>query len=104
MKIEIDKKDFVRLAVYASCADLPKEEDKCGMTLRRVMDSLDEEDANAIAGDMLALIVRIEVLNGASAEDVLKTIVETIMEDDEELDLDENDGDVLRRIMKEDDE
>jgi hypothetical protein len=37
---------------------------------------------------------------------VLKTIVETIMEeeDDEELDLDENDGDVLRRIMKEDNE
>ena len=30
--------------------------------------------------------------------------METIMEDDEELDLDENDGDVLRRIMKEDDE
>ena len=104
MKIEIEKEDFVRLAVYASCAALPKEENKCGMTLRKVMDSLDEEDANAIAGDMLALIVRIEVLNGASAEDVLKTIVETIMEDDEELDLDENDGDVLRRIMKEDDE
>lgn len=104
MKIEIDKEDFVKLAVYASCADLPEEENKCGMTLRKVMDSLDEEDANAIAGDMLALIVRIEVLNGASAEDVLKTIVETIMEDDEELDLDENDGDVLRRIMKEDDE
>lgn len=37
---------------------------------------------------------------------MLKTIVETIMEeeDDEELDLDENDGDVLRRIMKEDNE
>lgn len=30
MKIEIEKEDFVRLAVYASCADLPKEENKCG--------------------------------------------------------------------------
>jgi hypothetical protein len=100
MKIELDKEDFVRLAVYASCADLPEEENKCGMTLRKVMDSLDEEDANAIAGDMLALIARIEVLNGASAEDVLKTIVETIMEDDEELDLDENDGDALKHLKR----
>lgn len=50
MKIEIEKEDFVRLATYASCADLPKEENKCGMTLRKVMDSLDKEDANAIAG------------------------------------------------------
>ena len=47
MKIEIDKNDFVKLAVYASCAYLPAEE---------------------------------------------------------ELDLDENDGDVLRRIMKENNE
>ena len=44
-----------------------------------------------------------------SAEDVLKTIVETIMEeeDDEELDLDENDGDALKRLkrmMEEEDE
>lgn len=83
MKIEIDKKDFVRLAVYASCADLPKEEDKCGMTLRRVMDSLDKEDANAIAGDMLALRARIEVLNGASVEELVKTILETMTGDDE---------------------
>ena len=105
MKIELDKEDFVTLAVYASCADLPEEENKCGMTLRKVMDSLDEEDANAIAGDMLALIARIEVLNGASAEDVLKTIVETITEEDDE-ELDENDGDALKHMkcMMEDDE
>ena len=72
MKIEIEKEDFVRLAVYASCADLPKEENKCGMTLRKVMDSLDKDVANDVAGDMLALRARIEVLNGASAEEVLK--------------------------------
>ena len=83
MKIEIDKKDFVRLAVYASCADLPKEEDKCGMTLRRVMDSLDKDVANDVAGDMLALRARIEVLNGINVEDLVKTILETMTGDDE---------------------
>ena len=82
MKIEIDKKDFVRLAVYASCADLPKEEDKCGMTLRRVMDSLDKDVANDVAGDMLALRARIEVLNGINVEDLVKTILETMTGDD----------------------
>lgn len=47
MKIEIDKNDFVKLAVYASCAYLPaEEENKCEMTLRKVMDSFDKEDAN----------------------------------------------------------
>ena len=65
MKIEIDKEDFVKLAVYASCADLPEEENKLGMTLTKVMDSLDEDVANDVAGDMLALRTRIELLNGA---------------------------------------
>lgn len=83
MKIEIEKEDFVRLAVYASCAALPKEENKCGMTLRKVMDSLDKEDANAIAGDMLALRARIEMLNGINVEDLVKTILETMTGDDE---------------------
>ena len=71
MKIEIEKEDFVRLATYASCADLPEEENKCGMTIRKVMDSLDKDVANDVAGDMLALRARIEVLNGASVEEVV---------------------------------
>ena len=81
MKIEIEKEDFVRLAVYASCADLPEEENKCGMTLRKVMASLDKEDANAIAGDMLALRTRIEVLNlnGASVEELVKAALAAMM-------------------------
>lgn len=82
MKIEIDKKDFVRLAVYASCADLPKEEDKCGATLSKIMDSLDKDVANDVAGDMLALRARIEVLNGVNVEDLVKTILETMTGDD----------------------
>ncbi|MGO5155620.1 hypothetical protein ACTQ2W_04430 [Ligilactobacillus ruminis] len=104
MKIEIDKEDFVKLAVYASCADLPEEENKCGVTLRKVMDSLDKDVANDVAGDMVALRARIEMLNGANVEDLVKTILEAMTGDEEELDLDENDGDVLKRIMKEDDE
>lgn len=83
MKIEIEKEDFVRLAVYASCADLPKEENKCGVTLRKVMDSLDKEDANAIAGDMLALRARIELLNGTSVEELVKTMLTAMRGDDE---------------------
>lgn len=83
MKIEIEKEDFVRLAVYASCAALPKEEDKCGMTLRRVMDSLDKDVANDVAGDMLALRARIEMLNGANVEDLVKAILEAMTGDDE---------------------
>ena len=84
MKIEIEKEDFVRLAVYASCADLPKkEENKCGMTLRKVMDSLDKDVANDVAGDMLALRARIEMLNGANVEDLVKTILEAMTGDDE---------------------
>lgn len=42
-----------------------------------------------------------------SAEDVLKTIVETIMEEEDDEELDENDGDALKRLkrmMEEDDE
>lgn len=69
MKIEIDKEDFVRLATYASCADLPEEEKKCGVTLGKVMDSLDKDIANDIASNMLALRARIEILNGANVED-----------------------------------
>lgn len=83
MKIEIDKEDFVRLAVYASCADLPEEENKYEMTLRKVMDSLDEDVASEVSGDMLALRTRIEMLNGANVEDLVKTILETMTGDDE---------------------
>ena len=83
MKIEIEKEDFVRLAVYASCADLPKEENKYGMTLTKVMDSLDEDVAGEIASDVLALRARIEMLNGANVEDLVKTILETMTGDDE---------------------
>jgi hypothetical protein len=83
MKIEIDKEDFVKLAVYASWADLPKEENKCGMTLRKVMDSLDKDVADDVAGDMLALRARIEMLNGANVEDLVKAILEAMTGDDE---------------------
>lgn len=82
MKIEIEKEDFVRLAVYALCADLPKEEDKCGMTLRKVMDSLDKDVANDVAGDMFALRTRIEMLNGANVEDLVKALLEAMTGDD----------------------
>lgn len=104
MKIEIEKEDFVRLAVCALYADLPEEESKCEMTLGKVMDSLDEEDAAEIVRDMLALRARIKMINGTNVEEMVKTMVEKMAGDDEELDLDENDGDVLKRIMKEDDE
>lgn len=84
MKIEIDKNDFVKLAVYASCAYLPaEEENKCEMTLRKVMDSFDKEDANAITVDILALRTKIALLNGANAEEVVKTLMETMKEIDE---------------------
>lgn len=81
MKIEIEKEDFARLAVYASCADLPEEENKCGMTLRKVMDSLDKDVANDVASDMLALRARIEVLNlnGASVEELVKAALAAMM-------------------------
>lgn len=42
-----------------------------------------------------------------SAEDVLKTIVEMIMEEEDDEELDENDGDALKRLkrmMEEEDE
>lgn len=83
MKIEIEKEDFVRLATYASCADLPEEENKCGMTITRIMDSLDKDVADDVASDMLALRARIEVLNGANVEDLVKMILETMTGDDE---------------------
>lgn len=83
MKIEIDKKDFVRLAVYASCADLPEKENKYKTTFTRIMDSLDKDVANDVAGDMLALRARIEVLNGASVEELVKATLTAMMGDDE---------------------
>ena len=83
MKIEIEKEDFVRLAVYASCADLPEEENKCGMTITRIMDSLDKDVADDVASDMLALRARIEMLNGANVEDLVKAILEAMTGDDE---------------------
>lgn len=83
MKIEIEKEDFVRLAVYASCADLPEKENKYKTTFTRIMDSLDKEDANAIAVDMIALRARIEVLNGASVEELVKAALAAMMGDDE---------------------
>lgn len=83
MKIEIEKEDFVRLATYASCAVLPEEENKCGMTITRIMDSLDKDVANDVAGDMLALRARIEVLNGASVEELVKATLTAMMGDDE---------------------
>lgn len=83
MKIEIEKEDFVRLATYASCAVLPEEENKCGMTITRIMDSLDKNVANDVASDMLALRARIEVLNGASVEELVKAALAAMMGDDE---------------------
>lgn len=83
MKIEIDKKDFVRLAVYASCADLPEKENKYKTTFTRIMDSLDKDVANDVASDMLALRARIEVFNGASVEELVKAALAAMMGDDE---------------------
>ena len=83
MKLEIEKEAFVRLPVSASCADLPKEENTGGMTLRKVMDRLDKDVANDVAGDMLALRARIEMLNGANVEDLVKAILEAMTGDDE---------------------
>lgn len=83
MKIEIDEKDFVKLAVYASWAYLPDEEDKCEMILRKIMDSLDKEDAAKITIDILALRTKIALLSGVNVEEVVKTLMETMKEIDE---------------------
>lgn len=83
MKIEIDKEDFVKLAVYASWAYLPDEENKCEMILRKIMDSLDKEDAAKITIDILALRTKIALLSGANVEEVVKTLMETMKEIDE---------------------
>nr|DAF29328.1 MAG TPA: hypothetical protein [Caudoviricetes sp.] len=83
MKIEIDKEDFVKLAVYASWAYLPDEEDKCEMTLEKIMDSLDKEDAAKITIDILALRTKIALLSGVNVEEVVKTLMETMKEIDE---------------------
>ena len=82
-RIEIAKEDFVALAVYASCAELPEKENRYEMILRRIMDSLDKAVANDVAGDMLALRARIEMLNGANVEDLVKAILEAMTGDDE---------------------
>lgn len=82
-RIEIAKEDFVALAVYASCAELPEKENRYEMILRRIMDSLDKDVANDVAGDMLALRARIEMLNGANVEDLVKAILEAMTGDDE---------------------
>lgn len=71
------------MATYASCAVLPEEENKCGMTITRIMDSLDKNVANDVASDMLALRARIEVLNGASVEELVKAALAAMMGDDE---------------------
>ncbi len=52
-------------------------------TLRKVMDSFDKEDANAITVDILALRTKITLLNGANVEEVVKTLMETMKEIDE---------------------
>ena len=65
MIIEIEKEDFVRLATYASCADLPEEENKCGMTITRIMDSLDKDVADDVAG-----IVVVSELVGVASDEV----------------------------------
>lgn len=83
MKIEIDKEDFVALAVYASCAELPEKENRYEMILRRIMDSLDKDVANDVAGDMLALRAKIEMLNGASVEELVKAAMAAMMGEDE---------------------
>lgn len=79
MKIEIEKEDFVRLAAYALYADLSEKESKYEMTLKKIMDSLDEEDTTEIVKD----IVRIKMLNGTNVEEMVKTIVEKMAGDDE---------------------
>lgn len=82
-RIEIAKEDFVALAVYASCAELPEKENRYEMILRRIMDSLDKEDAVVITKDMLALKAKIEMLNGKSIEDIVNALLDGMMEDDE---------------------
>lgn len=62
--------------------DVVKVEDKYGMTLRRVMDSLDKDVANDVAGDMLALRTRIELLNGTSVEELVKVMLTAMTGDD----------------------
>lgn len=82
-RIEMAKEDFVALAVYASCAELPEKENKYEMILRRIMDSLDKAVANDVAGNMLALRARIEMLNGASVEELVKAALTAMRGDDE---------------------
>lgn len=82
-RIEIAKEDFVALAVYASCAELPEKENRYEMILRRIMDNLDKDVANDVAGDMLALRVKIEMLNGASVEELVKATLAAMTGDDE---------------------
>ena len=69
--------------MYASCADLPEKENKYKTTFTRIMDSLDKDVANDVASDMLALRARIEVLNGASVEELVKAALAAMVGDDE---------------------
>lgn len=71
------------MAVCALYADLPEKESKYEMTLKKIMDSLDEEDATEIVRDMFALRVRIKMLNGTNVEEMVKTMVEKMAGDDE---------------------
>lgn len=76
-RIEMDKEDFVALAVYASCAELPEKENKYEMILRRIMDSLDKDAAVEIAGDILVKTAELELRHGTSREDLIKETAES---------------------------
>lgn len=69
--------------VVAESAELPEKENRYEMILRRIMDSLDKEDAVVITKDMLALKAKIEMLNGKSIEDIVNALLDGMMEDDE---------------------
>lgn len=109
MKIQIDKEDFVTLAVLASCADLPDEEEEYEKVVGGIVRGLDKDVAAEVAGDILVKAAKLELRHGASREDLIKETAELVAEsgfevkkEDEELDLDENDGDVLKRMLGDD--
>lgn len=108
MKIELSKEDFVTLAVLASCADLPDEEEEYKKTVGGIIHSLDKDVAAEIAGEMLAKALELEWRHGASRENLIKETAELLAENgfevgkEDELDLDENDGDVLKRALGDD--
>ena len=53
------------------------------MTLEKIMDNLDKEDAAKITIDILALRTKIALLSGVNVEEVVKTLMETMKEIDE---------------------